>query len=205
MVDKSRPVGRPPKTRERRAQIVAAFLASIGRVGLSKTSVRLVAQELGLDRTTVHHYFPSRDDLVVAAMEHLIQVYRKQVDQLLEGPLTPNERAERLLDYAFGEDFNEPGVSGVLWEFSLASRDDPKAFAELQRAYQAFEDTALSELEKRYPDAPADEIRRVAFAVVQLSEGASSFRDLGFGPDRAAAARETAQQLVRELEHSRRS
>ena len=43
-----------------------------------------MALELGLDRSTLHHYFPSRDELITAAMEHVMNAYRAQVDRLRE-------------------------------------------------------------------------------------------------------------------------
>jgi len=202
MVEKRPGRGRPPKLRERRAQIVEAFLGCIGRQGLRATSMGSVAQELGLDRTTLHHYFHSRAELVAAAMEQVINAYQAEVERITATAPDPEERAQRLLDHAFGADFNDPGLSDVLAEFSVASRDDPKVRAELQRAYRMFEDTALSELEKRYPGAPVPELQRVAYSIVQLSEGSSAFAAMGFGSDRTAAARETAEQLLQQLERS---
>lgn len=202
MVEKRAGRGRPSKTRERRAQIVEAFLGCIARQGLRATSMGSVAAELGLDRTTLHHYFHSRAELVAAAMERVINAYQQGVERITAPTLAAEERVLRLLDHAFSADFNDPGLSDVLAEFALASRDDPKARAELQRAYRTFEDTALGELEKRYPGAPERELRRVAYSIVQLSEGSSAFAAMGFGPDRTAAARETAEQLLQQLERS---
>ena len=161
-----------------------------------------VAAELGLDRTTLHHYFHGRGELVAAAMERVLQAYQAQVEQVAAPGLDSDDRTRRLLDHAFGAEFNDPALTRVLAEFFLASRDDPKVRAELQRAYRLFEDTALAELEKRFPDASPAEVRRVAYSIVQLSEGSSSFAAVGFDPDRVAAARETAEQLVQQLERS---
>ncbi len=163
-----------------------------------------VARELGLDRTTLHHYFPSRDELVAAAMEHVMNAYHAQVDALAADGLEPDERLARLLDHAFGPEFNDARLSQILNEFSEASADDPKALAELQRAYLAFEDAILAELEKRFPEAPHGEIQRVAWAIAQLSEGVSSFGGMGLVGGRVAAARETADQLVQQLDRFRR-
>ncbi len=200
MVEKTgRPVGRPRLTEERRRQIVDAFLRCVVERGLRGASMGAVARELGLDRTTVHHYFRTREELVGAAMEQIIVAYRQQVDAVTDAA-DPEERLEQLFDYAFGPGFNDPALSALLSEFFIAARHDPKALAELKRAYRTFEDVVLAELEKRFPAAPVRERRRIAYAIAHLIEGSSSFAALGFDGDRLKAARDTALSLVKSLE-----
>jgi AcrR family transcriptional regulator len=199
IVDKSRRVGRPSLTRERRRQIVEAFLECVAEEGMRHASIVAVANRLGLDRTTIHHYFRTREELVGAAMEQVIASYRRGADNaLLE--VAPEERASALVDHLFGAGFNDPTLAAVLLEFSVVARTDAKAMRPLRRAYRAFEDAVLGELEKCYPRAPARDLRRIAYAIVQLSEGSSAFREMGFASDRSAAARAAARSLLRELE-----
>jgi hypothetical protein len=137
---------------------------------------------------------------VAAAVEQVISGYRSRADGALvdaEGM----DRVRRLLDHAFGSASSAPTLSTVLLEFAVASRGDPDARAQLRRACQALEDTLLAELERSYPDAAADDRRRIGCAIFQLSEGSSSLRELGFGGNRVRAARETAQLLLERLEH----
>jgi AcrR family transcriptional regulator len=169
-------------------------------LGLGKASMAAVADALGLDRTTVHHYFRTRKELVAAAMEQVISTYQRRADEALVDA-EPMDRVRLLLDHAFGSVSSDPTRSAILLEFAVASRHDPDARAQLRRAYQTFEDTALAELERSYPDAAAGDRRRIAYAIVQLSEGSSSLRELGFGEDRVRAARETARLLLEQLEH----
>jgi AcrR family transcriptional regulator len=58
--------GRRPSLR--RADIVAAALA----VGFERLTVAAVAEHLGTRRSTVYGYIADRDDLVVAAIEHIL-------------------------------------------------------------------------------------------------------------------------------------
>jgi AcrR family transcriptional regulator len=199
IVDKSRRVGRPSLTRERRRQIVEAFLECVAEEGMRRATIVAVANRLGLDRTTIHHYFRTREELVGAAMEQVIASYRRGADAaLLE--TAPKERASALLDHLFGAGFNDPTLAAVLLEFSVVARTDAKTMRQLRRAYRAFEDAVLGELEKCYSRTPARDLRRIAYAIVQLSEGSSAFREMGFASDRSAAARGAARSLLRELE-----
>jgi AcrR family transcriptional regulator len=53
----------------RRAAIIDAALAVMVRRGLGATTVRDVAEELGVSPGLVHHYFDSMDDLLATAFE----------------------------------------------------------------------------------------------------------------------------------------
>ena len=55
---------------ERRARIVEACLAVMLRKGISATTVRDVAAEMGTSPGLVHHYFGSMDELLAAAFDH---------------------------------------------------------------------------------------------------------------------------------------
>ena len=190
-------MGRPRKIEERRAQILEAFLASLVERGPRKTSLRAIAADLKLDRTTLHHYFRTKDDLLVAAMESLINAYQAQLDAFVAGPATPAERERLLLDFAFSPEFNDDHLSTLLNAFD--DPEDPKAWRQMQRAYRMFEDVAVAEIEKRYPRAPAGERARAAYAIVTLSEGASSVAYMNLGSDRMAAARHAAELLLKDL------
>ena len=195
----ARPRGRPRRTEERRAQIVAAWLRHVADHGLGAASMTAASRALGLDRSTLHHYFRTHEDLVHAAMEEVIRRYRSVHERAAAEP-DPRRRQKALLEAAFGAEADDPELSAVLLQFSLAAGSDPSARRQLRRAYQSFEDTAVQTVDDLFPDAPAADRRRVALAIVQLAEGASIYRELGFGEDRVDAARESALALLGSLE-----
>lgn len=61
--------GRRPGTPDTRAAILAAARELFATSGHSGTSVRAVAAAAGVDAALVHHYFGTKDDLFVAALE----------------------------------------------------------------------------------------------------------------------------------------
>ena len=61
--------GRRPGTPDTRAAILAAAREGFAAAGFSATSVRSVAAAAGVDAALVHHYFGTKDDLFVAALE----------------------------------------------------------------------------------------------------------------------------------------
>jgi AcrR family transcriptional regulator len=65
----SNPRGRRPGGPDTRGQILDAARESFARKGFSGTTIRGVATAAGVDPALVHHYFGSKDDLFLAALE----------------------------------------------------------------------------------------------------------------------------------------
>lgn len=61
--------GRRPGAPDTRAAILAAARELFAGQGFAGTSVRAVAARAGVDAALVHHYFGTKDDLFVAALE----------------------------------------------------------------------------------------------------------------------------------------
>lgn len=61
--------GRRPGSPDTRAMILAEARASFAAHGYAGTSVRAVAAAAGVDAALVHHYFGTKEDLFVAALE----------------------------------------------------------------------------------------------------------------------------------------
>ena len=61
--------GRRPGSPDTRAAILDAARALFAAGGMSGTSVRAVAAKAGVDPALVHHYFGTKDDLFMAALE----------------------------------------------------------------------------------------------------------------------------------------
>jgi AcrR family transcriptional regulator len=61
--------GRRPRAPDTRAEILASARSLFATRGFKGTSVRAVAAEAGVDPALVHHYFGTKDDLFVAALQ----------------------------------------------------------------------------------------------------------------------------------------
>ena len=86
--------GRRPGSPDTRAAILDAARDLFASGGMSGTSVRAIAAKAGVDPALVHHYFGTKDDLFIAALQlpvDLRQVVAPVVAQGAEGA------AERLL------------------------------------------------------------------------------------------------------------
>jgi AcrR family transcriptional regulator len=90
----SSPRGRRPGGPDTRGQILEAARESFAHRGFGGTTIRGVATSAGVDPALVHHYFGSKDDLFLAALEIPVDP-RAVIPAVLEGGL--DGAAERLL------------------------------------------------------------------------------------------------------------
>ncbi len=70
---------RPSRTASpevRRQQLIDATIASIGKFGISGTTLNRVTQEAGLSLGLVNFHFKSKDALLVATLQHLADEHR---------------------------------------------------------------------------------------------------------------------------------
>ncbi|HSJ45443.1 MAG TPA: TetR/AcrR family transcriptional regulator [Euzebyales bacterium] len=94
----------------RRQQIIEALWRITVRGGLERASFRQVAAEAGVSVNLIQYYFGTKDDLLVAALEHLAQRVIERI-QARTGALggAPTER--ELIGAIFDEFFPDDDVS----------------------------------------------------------------------------------------------
>jgi AcrR family transcriptional regulator len=102
--------GRRPGAPDTRAAILDAARASFAERGFTATTIRGIASAAGVDAALVHHYFGTKDDLFLAAMELPLDP-RQVLEPALQGG--PEGAGERLLR-AFLTIWDDPVISPVL-------------------------------------------------------------------------------------------
>jgi len=102
--------GRRPGAPDTRAAVLAAARSSFAELGFRGTTIRAVASAAGVDPALVHHYFGSKDDLFLAAMELPVDP-REVIAHVTDGPV--EGVAERLLAAFLGV-WDDPVVQPTL-------------------------------------------------------------------------------------------
>jgi AcrR family transcriptional regulator len=102
--------GRRPGAPDTRAAVLAAARSSFAAQGFRGTTIRAVASSAGVDPALVHHYFGSKDDLFLAAMELPVDP-REVVAHVMAGPV--EAVAERFLTAFLGV-WDDPGLRPAL-------------------------------------------------------------------------------------------
>lgn len=96
MTDAAPRRGRRPGAPDTRAAILAAARTLFADGGFAGTSVRSIASAAGVDASLVHHYFGSKDDLFVAALEIPVDPRERLAEVVAEGPDGAGERLVRI-------------------------------------------------------------------------------------------------------------
>jgi AcrR family transcriptional regulator len=192
-------MGRKNLQAERRTQILDACEEMVLEEGLPSASPARVAGRVGLDRTTVHHYFRTRSALLTGLVERIVDGYLAEVRELQAERGSRADVAE-VLDFLLSPEFACPHYDRLVDEFSAASYEDADVRKHLRRLYATLEEFTVSLLLKAVPDAAPERVREAAYTIYALIEGAYLLRALGFPDDRMRAARRTARGLVEELQ-----
>jgi DNA-binding transcriptional regulator YbjK len=143
------PDGRRVKGERRRRLLLDATLRLVGREGVVAVTQRAVAAEAGVAPSAVLYYFPTVDDLLVAA---LVDVNDRWVAALGELPADRPAALDALAALVVGSPTGDEGLAE--FELYLLAARRPELRAELDRWWRAL-DTLAARLA---PD------RAVAFA-----------------------------------------
>ncbi|MBX5467272.1 MAG: TetR/AcrR family transcriptional regulator [Firmicutes bacterium] len=132
--------------RGRRAAIVAAATQEIAERGLEGFRLRAVAERVGLHHATVLHYFPTKEALLRAVVEALLEALRQ------EGRAQPAKTPWEALEqewHDLGRRLSEaPAFFVVLAEFELRAFRDPAVASALHPLFSAWREY-LQELVRR--------------------------------------------------------
>jgi AcrR family transcriptional regulator len=98
--------GRRPGSPDTRAEILVRARELFAAQGYAGTSVRAIATAAGVDAALVHHYFGTKDDLFLAALELPVDPRRLVAPVVAGGP---DGAAERFLD-VFLSAWDDPNI-----------------------------------------------------------------------------------------------
>jgi AcrR family transcriptional regulator len=105
-------VTRTPKqdrSRVTRRRLLEATIESLAEAGWNATTVGVVAERAGVSRGATQHHFPTREDLITAALEYMFDertdVARREAEMIPPGPGRTKIVVERLVEYYTGPMF----------------------------------------------------------------------------------------------------
>ena len=183
------------KQEKRRKEVSDAAWRVILREGLDRTSVRAIAQELGCTTGVVMHYFRTKDELMLFALDRVLARSANQLKSSIES-YEGFERLERVFIKSLPED----SKSEVGWKIWLAflghAVGHPKLMAEHRHRYANLRDFVVRELkELRGKGILRSDVnlRLEASALIALVDGVS----IGMVIDRRQIDLSEARKLIR--------
>lgn len=121
------------RAEQRREQLVVAGYRVMVRAGMANVRTREIATEAGITVATLHYYFPTKQDLVRAVVEHAIR--ERIIVPVAEYATTDSEGLQWLGEMLAGlreQAERDPGHFRLLHEMIWASHDDPELRALLE-------------------------------------------------------------------------
>jgi len=112
-----------------RARLLEATVELLVEKGYAGTSTTLVSERAGVSRGAQLHHFPTKQDLVVAAVQHVTEVRGAELAAAAENLPTGPRRTRAVLQ-VLGDHFTSPVFTAAL-ELWVAARTDPDLLAEV--------------------------------------------------------------------------
>jgi TetR/AcrR family transcriptional repressor of bet genes len=106
----------------RRKALVNATITEIGQAGTLDVSVSQIARTAGMSSALAHHYFGSKEQMLVAAMRHILTVFAAEVRGALVMARTPEERLEAVVRASFSSQNFRTETSAAWLHFYLQAQ-----------------------------------------------------------------------------------
>jgi AcrR family transcriptional regulator len=111
------------RTRAMRQRLLEATVECLVEYGWSGTSTTLVSQRAGVSRGAQLHHFPTKNDLVLAAVEHLSELRGDELREAARKLPTGKRRTRAVLEM-FADHFTSPVFTAALEVWVAARTDD---------------------------------------------------------------------------------
>lgn len=142
------------KSARMRQRLLDATLDCLIQLGYARTSTTAVLKRAGVSRGALLHHFPSKADLVLAAVEYVARLrldeFRAAVAALPRG----RERIPAAIDLVW-QSFSSPSFYAML-ELGVAARTDPELLASLKSAAERFDAELQAVVFELFADAAHD-------------------------------------------------
>ncbi len=196
------PRGPYAKTAERRAQIAQAAYEIVMEVGHAALTTAAVAERAGISERTMLYHFPSRDRLLVAAIEHFDDATRRgrahlewvpeQFDQIIAELAERAQSDDRRLQLQVALAASAQDPSHPAHEYYRRHYD--QALAEMSRLIATMQQMGVA-----HPDRDPGQMARMFIAVWDgLQQQWLIRRDFDLGAEIRTAFREISGQAAME-------
>lgn len=178
-----------------RIRLLDATVESLVEKGWSGTSTTEVVRRAGVSRGAQVHHYPTKEDLVLAAVEHLLDRrrfdFRAAFDRVAPDQRTPGVALEQLWTVCYGDTFEA-------WlELAVAARTDPalhRRFLELQ---ERFLESSVAAFQELFPEVTDEAFARLGLRLAFcILDGLAVNRIVGVDATLLAEVRAAFASLV---------
>ncbi len=164
-------MGRKSRADERRTQVVQAFYRCVIREGAANASIRKIASEAGVQPSTLHHYFTSRDEIIEEAVVYFTDLifigFREQMET------EAGDRVAQGIEFIFSKGMINKDHTGFFLECCVAARHNKRIRQTIAELFRRFRRAIVDHLETAPGFAGLDQKRKelLASTIVAIHEG----------------------------------
>lgn len=170
----------------RKSALIDAAITEIGRTGSLDVTVSQIAKKAGMSSALAHHYFGSKDQIFLAAMRHILQIFGAEVRGALSMADSPRQRLAAIVRASFSPRNFKPEVISAWLNFYVQAQNSEDAARLLQLYQRRLHANLLHDL-RRLTDAPVDPIAEGIAAMIDGLYIRQALRGRAVAPEAAMA------------------
>jgi TetR/AcrR family transcriptional regulator, transcriptional repressor of bet genes len=111
----------------RRKALISAAIEAIHARGMGQVTMGEIARRAGVSAALAHHYFGSKEQLLLATMRHLLSELGDEIQARLVDANTPLERVSAVIRGNFAANQFRPAVISAWLAFYVQAQNEPQA------------------------------------------------------------------------------
>jgi TetR/AcrR family transcriptional regulator, transcriptional repressor of bet genes len=152
----------------RSSALIEAVIKEIDRTGSMDVTVSQIARRAGMSTALAHHYFGSKNSMLLAAMRHILSIFGREVRANLAGERDPRARLEIVIRSSFSDQNFRPEIVSAWLNFYVSAQKTGDAARLLHVYHRRMRSNLIHELSLLIPeDAPL-----VAEGIASMIDGA---------------------------------
>lgn len=188
-------MSKPSREAGRKADLINAAIRRVAQAGSHDVTVAEIAREAGMSPALAHHYFGSKEQMLLMAMRHILREYGAAVRAALAGADGPRARVEAIFEASFGPVHFDREVIAAWFGFYALAQTNADAARLLSVYHRRLRSNLAAGLRPLTGDAAL-----MADALAALIDGLYIRAALGTAqPDGAGAQAVLRQTLARML------
>lgn len=181
-----------------RARLLDATVECLVSHGYSGTTTPRIAEMAGVTRGAQIHHFRSKEDLVVAAIEHLAQQRAQAAIRELDRVRCSPDPVSATLDFLW--EAHQGSMFVATMELWAAARTDPVLAQEVERVEPIVNSTLIAAIDQILPNHPEQkEIRNIVYTAMDALRGILVASFVGQDSQRARQRWDRACVYLREI------
>jgi len=168
----------------RREALVKATIREVGLRGSADVTMSQIAKAAGVSSALAHHYFGTKEALLISAMRHILRLYGEEVRVALDAAATPRARLEGIVRASFAPVNFRPEVIAAWLTFYVTAQTSPQAL----RLLAVYKGRLRSNLVHDLRPLVGDRAEAAAGGIGALIDGLYIRHGLGTADPEAASA-----------------